>query len=108
MTDRDMRWITAAWIVLVVAALALMLAAGCASGGKQAGVVPISVEAPDTATADNGSAASTGWFSVQSTGGSIGLAVVSFAFLGFMAWALTKLYDRFVCRYPQACEHKEK
>lgn len=72
---------------------------GCASGGKLAGAVPINIEAPDTATADHGSAAGNGWLNVQSIGGGAGL-VVCFA---IFAWAITKAYNRFLCRYPATC-----
>lgn len=90
-------------MLMLVAVAALVVFGGACVAGKQTGAVPVNIEAPDTATADRGSAASTGWFNVQSIGGSVGLVVMSIAFMAFMAWALTKLYNRFVCRYPTAC-----
>ncbi len=79
----------------------ILTSPGCAVG-KAAGVVPLNVEAPDTATGrDNANAG--GWFTVQSVGGSVGLVIVSLASLAFMAWALTMLYNRFVCRYEPPC-----
>lgn len=97
----------------IVTALVWTVAAGCASGGKLAGAVPINIEAPDTATAADGAASNAGgWFNFQSIGGAGGVLALAIVVVVSFVWLVEKagkalfgLISKWKCNYPPVCDH---